>query len=490
MKSSYIVKSCIGLCLLVLAGCKDNIHITGEIDLLPAIYPDYQGVTIPPNIAPLNFEVTTDREGEWGLLIQTTEQTYCMFADERLFAFEEDFWKSLLKENRGKSLAFQLCLKENGEWLSCKSFTMEVASEDIDPYLVYRLIPPGYGLWKEMGIYQRNLEGYEEKAVYRNLEGKGNCVNCHSFCGGNPDKMLLHMRSILPGTYLFKDGKKEKLDTKTSHTISPLVYPYWHPSGNYVAFSVNKTSQVLHVRNLNRIEVYDEASDVVVYDVNKREIVTSALLSSEQAYETFPSFSPDGKYLYYCTAVAVDTMPKQFREVKYSLCRVAFDSSMRTFGTQVDTLYHALREGRSVSFPRVSPDGKQLVFTLSDYGNFSIWHKDADLYSLDLQTGQISCLDALNSEDVESYHSWSSNSRWLVFSSRREDGLYTKPYIAYMDETGNPAKPILLPQRNPKDFYESQMNAYNVPEFVTGEVPYTSREISDFAYEAPVLQVK
>ena len=315
-------------------------------------------------------------------------------------------------------------------------------------------------------------------------------MNCHSFAGGSPDKMLFHMRSILPGTYLFKDGKKEKLETKTPHTLSALVYPYWHPSGNYVAFSVNKTAQVLHTRNMNRIEVYDEASDVVVYDVEKHEIVTASVLSSDKQYETFPAFSPDGNYLYYCTAEAVDSMPRQYREVKYSLCRVPFDAASRTFGAQVDTLYHAPTMGRSVSFPRVSPDGRQLVFTLSDYGNFSIWHKDADLYRVSLGTGEITALDALNSEDVESYHSWSSNSRWMVFSSRREDGLYTQPYIAYMRENGETGKPFLLPQRNPKAFYGAQMNAYNLPEFITGKIPYSSREISDFAHRAPSIQIK
>ena len=490
MKSLYIIKCCIGLCLLVLTGCQADIKLTGQVDTLPTIYPDYQGVTIPPNIAPLNFEVITEEEGEWGVLIQTTEQTYSVYAEERLFVFEEDFWKSLLADNRGKALTFQICLKVNDGWKAYQSFTMDVAEEDIDPYMVYRLIPPGYSLWKEMGIYQRSLESFEEKAVYKNREGKGNCVNCHSFAGGSPDKMLFHMRSILPGTYLFKDGKKEKLETKTPHTLSALVYPYWHSSGNYVAFSVNKTAQVLHTRNMNRIEVYDEASDVVVYDVEKYEIVTASVLSSDKQYETFPAFSPDGNYLYYCTAEAVDSMPRQYREVKYSLCRVPFDAASRTFGAQVDTLYHAPTMGRSVSFPRVSPNGRQLVFTLSDYGNFSIWHKDADLYRVSLGTGEITALDALNSEDVESYHSWSSNSRWMVFSSRREDGLYTQPYIAYMGENGETGKPFLLPQRNPKAFYEAQMNAYNLPEFITGEIPYSSREISDFAHRAPSIQIK
>lgn len=145
----------------------------------------------------------------------------------------------------------------------------------------------------------------------------------------------------------------------------------------------------------------------------------------------------------FCSAQAKE-IPKDFKSVKYSLCSISFDPETRRFGHQVDTLYSSEQatvqitgaEHKSASFPRVSPDGKQLVFTLSEYGNFSIWHKDADLYRIDLDSGVMHRMDEVNSNDVESYHSWSSNSRWLVFSSRRIDGLYTRPYLVHIDENG------------------------------------------------------
>ena len=174
------------------------------------------------------------------------------------------------------------------------------------------------------------------------------------------------MRSEFGGTYVFRDGIREKLDTKTDETISALVYPYWHTSGRYVAFSVNRTNQTLLVHDPDRIEVFDEASDVVVYDVERHEIVTADVLSSEGAFETFPTFSPDGKSLYFCSSAAVGPMPEKFREAKYSLCRVDFNPEDCSFGTDVDTLYNARAGGRSVSFPRISPDGRFLVYALSD----------------------------------------------------------------------------------------------------------------------------
>ena len=175
-------------------------------------------------------------------------------------------------------------------------------------------------------------------------------------------------------------------------------------------------------------------------------------------------------------------MPKEYDQVRYDLCSVSFDPATRRFGTVVDTLYKASKIDKSVSFPRVSPDGKYLLYTLSGYGNFSIWHKDADLYMIDLSTLQSYPLEAANSDDVESYHSWSSNRRWFVFSSRRIDGLYTRPYIAYVDEYGKVGKPFLLPQKD-AGFYQSFMKSFNFPEFITGKVKVRGRVLAIKAKE-------
>ena len=261
----------------------------------------------------------------------------------------------------------------------------------------------------------------------------------------------------------------EKLNTKTDKTISNLVYPYWHPEGRYIAFSVNRTFQSFHAADHNRIEVFDAASDVVVMDTEKMEVFSNPELMRDDAFETFPTFSPDGKSLYFCSAPAVDPMPDGYRNVHYNLCRVDFDPVAGRVGSRIDTLFHAA-DSSSASFPRISPDGKTLVFTKHGYGNFSIWHKDADLYAVDLESGDIRPLAEANAPGVDSYHSWSSNSRFLVFSSRRIDGLYTRLYMTYVDEAGQEHKPFLLPQRNPKKFYEDLMFSYNIPEFIKGPV--------------------
>lgn len=482
------ILTCLGM-LLFICACSSDMEVSGKLEVPVEIFPDYKEVTIPSNIAPMNFEVIDDAGRNWALKITAGDIGYSLRADGTLFQFGKLFWTGLMEEHAGESLTFTLCVKDGADWLEAESFDIHVSEDQIDPYVVYRKIPPGYSLWKDMSICQRNLGSFSERQIYRNSQGKGNCVNCHSFRDRDPDDMLFHMRSELAGTYIIRDGQMEKLETKTDSTISSLVYPYWHTSGDYVAFSVNKTNQVLHMKNPNRIEVFDEASDVVVYDVDEHKIVTTDFLSSDKAFETFPAFSPDGRSLYYCSAEAVEPMPEGYRDVRYSLCKVDFNPEDCSFGNVTDTLYNAEVSGKSVSFPRVSPDGRYLVFALSGYGTFSIWHKDADLFMADLSSGVIRPMDALNSDDVESYHSWSGNSRWMIFSSRRGDGLYTRPYISHIDEDGNSGKPFLMPQKDPKRYYDAMMFSYNIPEFVSGEVSLGGSEAASFAREGQSAKV-
>ena len=390
---------------------------------------------------------------------------------------DEGQWNDLLEAAVGKELEVKVYEKVDGNWQMYLPFHWTVSSDAMDPYLVYRLIEPGYETWNQMGIYQRRLADYEQTAVISNQLTSHNCINCHNFPNQDPTQMVLHMRGQRGGTYLFQSGDITKLNGKVSDKIPSLVYPSWHPTGDFIAFSTNQTRQAFHFNDDNRIEVMDYASDLLLYDVKNNEVMTVPQLFSDKAFETFPQFSPDGKTLYFCSAEA-QKMPEDFQKVKYSLCSISFDPATRTFGNQVDTLYNGKETDKSVSFPRVSPDGKFLVFTLSGYGNFSIWHQDADLYLANLQDGTIAPLKEANSDNVESYHSWSSNSRWLVFSSRRIDGLYTHPYLIHIDADGKAGKPFILPQEEAA-FYSNFMQSFNIPEFVKGPVEYSTHDIAE-----------
>lgn len=483
--------SIIVLILLSLTSCKKgDITIAGQLGEEITIVPDYKDVTVPYNIAPLNFQVAIE-EPSCLIISDSQGNSLQVHAQDGLFDVPVKAWHKLLSENKDKDLTLTVCKSQNNKWMAYQPFTIHVAAEEIDPYIAYRLVQPGYYYWNQMGIYQRNLENYEQTAIYENKNTDFNCVNCHSFPTRNPEKMLFHQRAKHAGTVLVQEEMMEKLNTKTPETISALVYPYWHPSEKYIALSVNDTKQAFFDHSENILEVFDNASDVMIYDIEKHEVFSSPLLRSEDAFETFPTFSPDGRSLYFCSAAKVDSLPMTYKEVHYSLCRIDIDVEKRTFGTQVDTLYNARTQGMSISFPRVSPDGRFLVVTLHEAGNFSIWHPEADLYLIDLNDGSMHPLTEANSpEATDSYHSWSSNSRWLAFSSRRVDGLYTRLFFTYIDKDGKAHKPFMLPQKNPVKYYDDLFFSYNIPELVTGKVHVNQRSISNMMKNTNGVDVK
>lgn len=469
------------LCIAaVLSSCSSGISIDGRLDQEASIYPDYKGVTIPCNIAPLNFSVDS-ASGSYALVLESNGNALTVKAKDGDFDIPQGGWRSLLQSAAGDSIVATVAKNIDGKWMAYEPFSMYVASDTIDRMLVYRRLPPLYGLWMNMGLYQRDLQTFEETAIYTNDFNDGNCVNCHSLCDRQPEIMMMHMRVTNGGTYIMRDGEKIRLDSKFEAGRPTLTYPYWHPSGRFIAYSVNSIFQVFHTSDPNRVEVCDDASDIVVYDIESNEAFTSPLLESKSSLETFPSFSPDGRTLYFCSAPAPESMPEDYKDVRYSLCAISFDPQTRQFGQTVDTLFNAEERGMSVSFPRPSPDGRHLVATVHGYGNFSIWHKDADLWMMDFQTGDWRALDAANSPDVDSYHSWSGNSRWLAFSSRRDDGLYTRPYFAYIDADGNAAKPFMLPQRHPRKYYRDLEDSYNIPEFASAPIDLTPREACEWS---------
>jgi len=472
--------------LMGLTACTETVSNATQENVLPQIYPDYTGVTIPVNIAPLCFNMADETVLQIDAVVTDSHGGSLHAQGEESVDIDLDEWHTLLSQNRGDSLSVVVSAKYEDGWHTYKPFSIYVSSDSIDYGLCYRLIEPGYEVWSKMGIYERDLSSFEERPLIENTQFEG-CVNCHSFNRANPKDMSLHIRGKHGATLLRKDyGPVTAYNTRTDHTLGLCVYPYWHPSGRYIAYSTNTTNQLFHSAGSNRVEVFDTASDLQVYDVEKNELLLSPLLKQDSVYETYPVFSADGRSLYFCAARALPKGSHQLDSIRYSLCRIDFDPATGSFGDQIETVVDAVSQQKSVSFPRPSYDGRFLCYTLSDYGQFSIWHHEADLWLLDLRSekGEVKSeklaaarpMDGANSKDTESFHNWSTNSRWLVLSSRRDDGLFTRPYFCHVDKEGNITKAFMLPQRNPRQFYRGRFMSFNVPDFITGPTRFDSRQ--------------
>ena len=470
--------------LMGLMGCTETVSDAKQETAQPQIYPDYLGVTIPVNIAPLNFGMA-DEESLLVDAVMTDSHGHSLHSQgEESVDFDIDDWHQLLAQNVGDSLTVIVSAKYEDGWHTYRPFSIYVSPDSIDYGLCYRLIAPGYEVWSKMGIYERDLSSFDERALIENTQFEG-CVNCHSFNRGNPADMSLHIRGPHGSTLLrHNDSPLIAYNTKTNQTLGLCVYPYWHPSGRYIAYSTNTTRQLFHSADPNRIEVFDEASDIQVYDVEKNELILSPLVKQDSVYETFPVFSADGRSLYFCAARALPEANQSEQSsvlldsIRYNLYRIDFDPATGTFGDHIGTIIDAASQQKSISFPRPSYDGRFLCYTLSDYGQFSIWHHEADLYLLDLATGESHTMTEANSDDTESFHNWSSNSRWLVLSSRRDDGLFTRPYFCHVDDRGVVTKAFMLPQRNPRRFYRDRFLSFNVPEFIIAPTRFDGRKAS------------
>lgn len=467
-------KTCLLLILTcLLTGCAPRPQNVTKVNQLPAIYPDYTDVTIPVGIAPLNFSMADDKVTTIDVIVKGSK-TGELYANGDYADFDIDEWHQLLEDNKGGQLQVTVCAEKDGKWTQYQDFNIYVSKHPLDEWgITYRRIPPSYELYSGMGIYQRDLSNFKETALLENTQSPGMCINCHTANRTNPKESVFHVRGAHGATVIHSEGRDKLLKARNDSLGGSMVYPYWHPDGRYCAFSTNTTTQMFHFKSNKRIEVYDTKSDVFVYDTKTHTVLKDTLTMKYLWAENTPAFSPDGKWLYFTTARR-QVYPTDYDQERYSLCRVAFDAKTGKLGQQVDTLLNTEQTGKSVTWPRPSYDGRYLMYTQTDYGYFSIWHPEADLWLLDLQTGETRPMTEVNSPQAESFHNWTSNSRWFLFTSRRDDGLYTRIYLsAFVD--GKATKPFMLPQRNPKRYYQQSLYSFNTPDFTSQPVMMDAR---------------
>ena len=389
-----------GVCLLAACSSSSPKDVT-IVDEQPAIYPDYIGVTIPTGIAPLDFAMRSDSVTTIDVEVKGSQggslHTNGAYAD-----FDIAAWHELLEQNKGGELTVTVCAERDGRWTQYQDFAIHISTDSLDEWgVTYRRIAPGYEFYGHMGIYQRDLSNFDETPLIENTDISKQCLNCHTANRTNPDQYVFHVRGEMGATVISRQGSIEVLQARNDSLGGSMVYPYWHPGGRYCAFSTNKTSQMFHTANpTKRIEVYDSSSDVFVYDTKTRTILIDTLTMRKYWAENVPVFSPDGKWLYYMTAKR-QIYPTDYDKEKYSLCRVAFDAETGKLGTQVDTLINTRLTGKSISWPRPSYDGRYIMYAQADYGYFSIWHPEADLWLLDLETGESRAMDEVNSTRAE-----------------------------------------------------------------------------------------
>ncbi|MHC4327584.1 MAG: TolB family protein [Planctomycetota bacterium] len=458
-----------------------------QIARAPNISPDYSGLIIPYNIAPLNFRIL-EKGKSYHVRIHSDNGPAIEIAGKTgQIRIPLRKWRALLDANKGREIFVDVCAKNaKNEWVQFQRITNTVAKEGIDRTVVYRFMKPVYNKWKDMGIYQRDLTDFDTSLVmHGRFFGEG-CLNCHSFVGNTSDTMTIGLRSAIYGssTLLARNGDVDKIGAKWGYTA-------WHPSGRLVVYSINKVRQFFHTGGMEVRDVVDLDSALLCYHLNSKKVTSPEQLTDKNRLETYPTWSPDGRYLYFCSGPILwqdrDTVPPEnYDKLKYDLRRIAYDVETDQWG-KAETVLSADETGLSILLPRISPDRRFLLFCMCRYGCFPVYQPSSDLYLMDLATGDYRKLTA-NSPYSESWHSWSSNSRWIAFSSKRQGGALTRTYLSYVDEAGQVRKPFILPQKDPA-YYDSLVETFSVPELIDGSVKVSKSLLARAARSEPSVAV-
>ena len=295
-RNRLLISVSIGLICCCTAGIPDDETLSHAVRAgrLPVIKPDYFSTVIPPNIAPLNFRV--EEKGEkYNVQISTDlNDGIDINASSSAIIIPSGKWRKLLEKSKGKNIYFIISVRnKNGQWVRYDTLSNKVANEDIDRYVVYRLIPPVYNLWRDMGIYQRDLQSYDESLLLHNNTIGGGCINCHTFCKNDPGTMAIRIRGLSgrgpSGGILFL---KNDILKKITAEPSP-VYMAWHPDGRIVTFSTNEICQFFHGEGQEVRDVIDMVSSLAIYCVDSSVVRNPPEIANPDMLETWPAWSAD-----------------------------------------------------------------------------------------------------------------------------------------------------------------------------------------------------
>ena len=273
-----------------------------------------------------------------------------------------------------------------------------------------------------------------------------------------------------------------------------FTYPAWHPSGKFVAFSTNLPISVHYASSTQKI-IYtlDTLGSIVLLDVEKMRLFSCPELTDTAYDQVFPTWSPDGKRLYFCRSpkkkydvfpfpqyidTSLSMRQNRTEQIWDDLMQIDFDPQTGLF-SDLRCTYPFSQMQKSATMPMVSKNGRYLLLSLLKTSTFPLQDL-GDFYRLDLQADSLHPVEVktLNTPGSEKGHSFSSNGNWMVFSSNRRTLAISETYITHFDsEHGTFSKPFSVPQKT-GDFYRTNLQGFVFPVLSTEQVHYTTRQIT------------
>jgi len=317
------------------------------------------------------------------------------------------------------------------------------------------------------------------------LTGLHTCANCHSFSrdgktlgmdldGPANDKGLYVLTSIKP-EMVVRNQDVISWSSLRDETVSPSRIGFMSqvsPDGKYVLTMLRGLEKkladsyyVVNFKDYRFLQVFYPTRGILAWynrATGRRQTLPGA--DDPRYVQTNAVWSPDGKYVVFARAEARDPYPKgqklaeranspEETQIQYDLYRIPFNDGK---GGQPVPIAGASHDGMSNSFPKVSPDGRWIIFVKCR--NAQLMRPDSQLYIVPAEGG-VARRMRCNTPLMNSWHSFSPNGHWLVFSSKSRSP-YTQMYLTHLNAEGNDSPAILI------DNSTAANRAVNIPEFV------------------------
>ncbi|HOP46374.1 MAG TPA: hypothetical protein PK874_01820 [Desulfobacteraceae bacterium] len=388
-------------------------------------------------------------------------------------------WDRIKKSYRDEPLTLSICgfpTFSSSTPLSKDMVNFSISSLTITAPIFYRQVPiPARYARSHLPAIEWRLGSVASPQPRTILSGMKACGNCHSFSSNGrilgmdvdfgSDKGAYVITEINT-TALFNKSEVmtwSDYDKESKHPTFGLLSRL-SPDGRYAVSTVNDYAAYRYLDDLDCSQMFFPVRGIlVIYDRETKSFHELAGASDPNYVQTNPAFSPDGRWIVFPRAPALENaalraMMNKFMSgtatYRYDLYRVPFQAD----GTVTpEPVSGASNNGMSNFFPAFSPDGKWIVFCMAD--RFMLNQMDSELYIIPANGGTARRLACNIPGRMNSWHSWSPDGKWLAFASKA-NGPYTQVWLTHINAEGESTPAVLL------DHFTDEELAANIPEFI------------------------
>ncbi len=440
--------------------------------LLRISYPP-DGAVFPPNLCEPCVEWEDAVNNLWQVTVEVpgTSLRRVFVTTQRRWRLPPEVWRIIREKAHDAWIQVKgvsQYTKTPGTIQASPVVHFRISEHPVDRYIVYRLVVPQFQARKTPDTFIRDIQSFRVKTFLSAREQY--CFSCHAFSSKTATDGMMSIKGRFmagkerpAGLGIFDIASGKGKAVTFPFTQGGFTYMGWNSKGDKLAISANQSFASLMPIIHETQELEYSSSDIAVYDLSQDRVTLLPGASSPDYIELYPVWTPDGKRILFSRTKAGVSA----RIMRFDLYVVDYNGGRG--GTPV-AVPGASHNGKSNYFPRFSPDGKWMCFCMADQG--SLVESSSDLYLLpgDLE-GPVHRLECNAAYAADSWHSWSSNSRWLAFASKRDDGIYARVYLTQIDQGGHASPGVCLPVK------DLPLKSFNVPEFLAHALKFKEHRL-------------